>query len=476
MSDYEIKNSKLSGSISSIKASLFDVTSELNVKILSLNESTNEEDIKLKKALIDRLSNIMKLSNSINDEIISIDKNLDGNLEVSKDNNSIEETEEDDNTVVISDKAIDDMMNVENEDDVTEVNIGTEEVKEEAPAEENKPVQQEDRGDAVVLDLNAYEKLKGKNLSSDDSPETEAREEDTSVEGSGEKLFDLDNVGEVELNEEMKTTETSDTTISPVNIAELDQADAISLKLTDYEKLKGKKLDNDDSEKKEETSEENESVEEEPVVTEEKKEVVEETPVEENTDTDTTEEASEEDDEEEAEVTEDTVEEDDVEDDSDEEESEEEEEVSEEEVEETPVTEETPVVEENTEETKVEETPEVKEEPVVEEKPQLSDAEKSIEQQKEAVTNKKISYIINKDTIDPAKAILVTSLQFEKLLLSRDEQKTLCKLRKFMVMPGEREESVDLEAMLQQAEELYKKGDTAAAEELYNKISELNKN
>ena len=30
--------------------------------------------------------------------------------------------------------------------------------------------------------------------------------------------------------------------------------------------------------------------------------------------------------------------------------------------------------------------------------------------------------------------------------------------------------------MLQQAEELYKQGDTEAAEELYNKISELNGN
>lgn len=470
MSDYEIKNGKLSGSISSIKASLFDVTSELNTRILSLSESTNEEDIKLKKELINRLSNIMKLSNSINDEIISIDKNLDGNIEVSKENNSIEETEEDDNTVVISDKAIDDMMNVENEDDVTEVNIGTEEVKEETPVEENKPVQQ-DNGDAIVLDLSAYEKLKGKNVSSDDSDETEVKEEDTAVEGNGEKLFDLDNVGEVELNEEMKTTETTSTTESPVNVAELDQGDAISLKLTDYEKLKGKKLDNDDSEEKEESPEENESVEE-PVITDEVseektevKEEVSEEEVEDSTDEEpeVNEETPVEDDTEEAEVTEEAPVEENTESDTTKE-------VTEEKVEEAPV------VTEPTEETKVEETPEVKEEPVVEEKPQLTDAEKSIEQQKEAVTNKKISYIINKDNIDPAKAILVTSLQFEKLLLSRDEQKTLCKLRKYMVMPGEREETVDLEAMLQEAEDLYKKGDTAAAEELYNKISELNKN
>ena len=66
-------------------------------------------------------------------------------------------------------------------------------------------------------------------------------------------------------------------------------------------------------------------------------------------------------------------------------------------------------------------------------------------------------------------------IQYDKLLLSRDEQKTLCKLRKYMVMPGEKEEPVDLEKMLQEAERLYKEGNTVAAEELYNKISELNK-
>jgi hypothetical protein len=46
-----------------------------------------------------------------------------------------------------------------------------------------------------------------------------------------------------------------------------------------------------------------------------------------------------------------------------------------------------------------------------------------------------------------------------------------------MVLPGDKkEETIDLEAMLQQAEDLYKQGKTEEAEALYNKISELNGN
>lgn len=131
----------------------------------------------------------------------------------------------------------------------------------------------------------------------------------------------------------------------------------------------------------------------------------------------------------------------------------------------------------------------------VEEKPVLSEKEASIERQRQEANTKKISYIIDKDGKDATRAILVTSAQFDKLLLSHDRQKALCKFRNMFngevgssSMPTmseapsservlkipESNEKLSLEEMLSKATELYKSGDIKGAEELYNKISEIN--
>ena len=131
----------------------------------------------------------------------------------------------------------------------------------------------------------------------------------------------------------------------------------------------------------------------------------------------------------------------------------------------------------------------------VEEKPVLSEKEASIERQRQEANTKKISYIIDKDGKDATRAILVTSAQFDKLLLSHDRQKALCKFRNMFngevgnssmpttsTVPStervlkipESNENLSLEEMLSKATELYKSGDIKGAEELYNKISEIN--
>lgn len=131
----------------------------------------------------------------------------------------------------------------------------------------------------------------------------------------------------------------------------------------------------------------------------------------------------------------------------------------------------------------------------VEEKPVLSEKEASIERQRQEANTKKISYIIDKEGKDATRAILVTSAQFDKLLLSHDRQKALCKFRNMFngevgssSMPTmseassservlkipESNEKLSLEEMLSKATELYKSGDIKGAEELYNKISEIN--
>lgn len=131
----------------------------------------------------------------------------------------------------------------------------------------------------------------------------------------------------------------------------------------------------------------------------------------------------------------------------------------------------------------------------VEEKPVLSEKEASIERQRQEANTKKISYIIDKEGKDATRAILVTSAQFDKLLLSHDRQKALCKFRNMFngevgssSMPTmseapsservlkipESNEKLSLEKMLSKATELYKSGDIKGAEALYNKISEIN--
>ena len=130
-----------------------------------------------------------------------------------------------------------------------------------------------------------------------------------------------------------------------------------------------------------------------------------------------------------------------------------------------------------------------------EELPVLSEKEASIERQRKEANTKKISYIIDKEGKDATRAILVTSAQFDKLLLSHDRQKALCKYRNMFngevgsadvgpsiegvpnnneIKTPESNENLSLEEMLNKATELYKSGDIKGAEELYNKISEIN--
>lgn len=418
MDDYDIKNYKLAGATSSIKAALFDITSELNTKILSLEDGPEKEE------LTERLKSIIELTGSFYDEIVLTDKSMNGvvtepsmdeeetpveeptleeeptieepsleeeedelpfqqsleeeraasvensnkelNALVNADIEENEEEDEEDNTVQISDKAIDDMMNVEDEDDALEIDLG-DSMGETSTDEEEKPaVEEKEEEEPIKLDMGE-----------EDSEE----EKEEPVEEKTEEPVIEEKVEETE-EEPIKLDMTEDT---PEETTE----------------------ESSEGVKEEATEDAPEEKEEEPVIEEKVEEPVEEKKEE-------------------------------------------------------PVAEEKLVEEESTPE---------------EETPKLSETEQAIADQKQNVTTKKISYIINKDNIDVAKAILVTSLQFEKLLLSRDDQKTLCKLRKYMVMPGEKEEEeVSLEELLQKAEELYKQGDTQGAEELYNKISELNKN
>ncbi len=546
MDGYDIKNYKIAGATSSIKASLFDITSELNLKILSLDEEINQDNdpdkIKIRDELKERLKNIISITDSFYDEIMLLDMNIDGcmvddielkhhdivveniveeeseeqeepqeeKVEV-KEEPQVEEDEEDDNTVVISDKAIDDMMNVENEEDAVEIELGSsEEEKEETNEEkksedkEEKPESKEevDSEEAIVVNLSAYQKLKDLET---EKPEIEKEEQEEKTEETKEedksedKLFDLENV-KVEETEEKTESKEEEVSEEKKEEEPEDKGDAIVVNVAAYEKLKNRSLNDVEEKKKPE--------EEEETSTEEVKEETDEEPVKGLIDLDApqeeeTEEVTEEqqeESEEESEVEEEPVEEEiteeELNDDSEEEEvvketsndveleeppkaEPEEEEVEEEPVEEEPVELEEPPKEGKVQEETISDTPPALEaiNDEEEEKPQLNETEQAIENQKQAVANKKISYIINKDNIDVAKAILVTSLQFDKLLLSRDNQKTLCKLRKYMVLPGDKkEETIDLEAMLQQAEDLYKQGKTEEAEALYNKISELNGN
>ena len=114
-----------------------------------------------------------------------------------------------------------------------------------------------------------------------------------------------------------------------------------------------------------------------------------------------------------------------------------------------------------------EETPEVKEETVQEEKPTL---------ETEPVEEKKpdVMYMVSKTSNDPSKAIIVTNGQFQKLLESHDKQRSLSKYRNLFKLDNVQHDDINLEEMMNKANELYKSGDTKGAEELYNKISEIN--
>lgn len=403
MDDYDIKNYKLAGATSSIKAALFDITSELNTKILSLEDGPEKEE------LTERLKSIIELTSSFYDEIVLTDKSMNG---------------------IVTEPSMD-----EEETPIEESTLEEEPTIEEPSLEEEEdelPFQQPLEEERAASVENSNKELNAL-VNADIEENEEEDEEDNTVQISDKAIDDMMNVEdeddalEIDLGDSMGETST-------------DEEEKPAVEEKEEEPIKLDMGEEDSEEEKEEPVEEKT---EEPVI-EEKVEETEEEPIKLDMTEDTTEETTEESSEEvKEEATEDAPEE----------------------------KEEEPVIEEKVEEpVEWESTPE-------EENPKLSETEQAIADQKQNVTTKKISYIINKDNIDVAKAILVTSLQFEKLLLSRDDQKTLCKLRKYMVMPGEtEEEEVSLEELLQKAEELYKQGDTQGAEELYNKISELNKN
>lgn len=85
-----------------------------------------------------------------------------------------------------------------------------------------------------------------------------------------------------------------------------------------------------------------------------------------------------------------------------------------------------------------------------------------------------IKYMVSKTSNDPSKAIIVTSSQFDKLLASHDKQRSLCKYRNLFKLGNVQHDDMNLEEMMNKANELYKSGDVKGAEELYNKISEIN--
>ena len=88
--------------------------------------------------------------------------------------------------------------------------------------------------------------------------------------------------------------------------------------------------------------------------------------------------------------------------------------------------------------------------------------------------NSNVQYMVSKTSNDPSKAIIVTSAQFDKLLASHDKQRSLCKHRKLFKLDNVQHDDMNLEEMMNKANELYKSGDVKGAEALYNKISEIN--
>ena len=138
--------------------------------------------------------------------------------------------------------------------------------------------------------------------------------------------------------------------------------------------------------------------------------------------------------------------------------------------------------EENTEETKEDNIPvpvvenEKKPEETTSEKSELDSLSTDSEPVKEekGFDNSNIKYMVSKTTNDPSKAIIVTNNQFNKLLASHDTQRSLSKFRNLFKLDNTQHDDVNLEEMMNKANELYKSGDVKGAEALYNKISEIN--
>lgn len=424
MSKYDFNNIEFSMAVSNIKSSLYDVISSINGNIFSITEELNEENDEQKLALKNKLEielkKLISLSEQVEKTISSVDRILsDNDLDV---NNEVEVNTDDnsENDINLDSKQIiPDQIDTDEEVEISDKAIN-DLYKEEDDNTETEVTTSEENSEVkeTVPDVNEETVSEEKTEAEDAVPEVkeEAPEEKPVIEiPVGDSSSEENSVATEETVSEEKTDveePSSDENASEEN--EINPViEAAGLKLPGLEN----NSNSDEETPVEETT--SEVKEEEPIV---------ELPVsdslseENNTEEDTTT----------TEVKEEPVEEPNI---------------------------EVPVVE-NTEETK-------------EEKPTL-DTLPVEEDNKESNDNSTINYMVSKTTNDPSKAIIVTDGQFKKLLASHDTQRSLSKFRNLFKLDNVQHDDINLEEMMNKANELYKSGDVKGAEELYNKISEIN--
>ena len=424
MSKYDFNNIEFSMAVSNIKSSLYDVISSINGNIFSITEELNEENDEQKSALKNKLEielkKLISLSDQVEKTISSVDRILSDNdldvnneVEVNTDDNSENDINLDSKQIIPDQIDTDEEVELSDKainDLYKEENNNTE--TEETTSEENSEVKE------AVPDVNEETVSEEKSEAEDAVPEVkeEAPEEKPVIEiPVGDSSSEENSVAAEETVSEEKTEveePSSDENASEEN--EINPViEAAGLKLPGLEN----NSNSDEETPVEETT--SEVKEEEPTV---------ELPVsdslseENNTEEDTT----------------------------------------------TTEVKEEPVEEPNIEVPVVESTEEAKEE-----KPTL-DTLPVEEDNKESNNNSNINYMVSKTTNDPSKAIIVTDGQFKKLLASHDTQRSLSKFRNLFKLDNVQHDDINLEEMMNKANELYKSGDVKGAEELYNKISEIN--
>lgn len=434
MSKYDYNNIEFSMAVSNIKSSLYDVISSINGNIFSLDEELKDNNDPTKEALKNKLEielkNLISLSEQIERKISSIDKLLIGNdIEVKEEVEINTEENDEDNINLDNKQIIPDQINENEEVELSEKAINdlykeedtnsVEEVAEssvvnpviEIPVSDNKEEKTEETTPQVETPVE-------EKPVAEEAPATEDKKEETTEPASTETTSQVEApVEEKSVAEEASTTEEKkEDTTEPVLPEE--------------------------NTPQEESPVEEKSVEEAPVTEEKTEEVVADTPAEESTAP--TEEKKDE--------------------------------VS---LEGTGLK--IPGIE-NTEESKEDNIPvpvvenEKKPEETTSEKSELDSLSTDNEPVKEekGFDNSNIKYMVSKTTNDPSKAIIVTNNQFNKLLASHDTQRSLSKFRNLFKLDNTQHDDVNLEEMMNKANELYKSGDVKGAEALYNKISEIN--
>lgn len=424
MSKYDFNNIEFSMAVSNIKSSLYDVISSINGNIFSITEELNEENDEQKSALKNKLEielkKLISLSDQVEKTISSVDRILSDNdldvnneVEVNTDDNSENDINLDSKQIIPDQIDTDEEVELSDKainDLYKEENNNTE--TEETTSEENSEVKE------AVPDVNEETVSEEKSEAEDAVPEVkeEAPEEKPVIEiPVGDSSSEENSVAEEETVSEEKSE--VEETSSDENASEENEInpviEAAGLKLPGLEN----NSNSDEETPVEETT--SEVKEEEPTV---------ELPVsdslseENNTEEETT----------------------------------------------TTEVKEEPVEEPNIEVPVVDSTEEAKEE-----KPTL-DTLPVEEDNKESNNNSNINYMVSKTTNDPSKAIIVTDGQFKKLLASHDTQRSLSKFRNLFKLDNVQHDDINLEEMMNKANELYKSGDVKGAEELYNKISEIN--